>query len=521
MKNLRKIFVMALAMIMALSMATTAFAADPGSPTTVKISVVANESGASVDEHIYNVYQIFTGTVAANGETLSDIAIGANITGKTVDEVMNLIAGKSAADAATELKGIISGDPVAVLNKGNSHEADVVPGYYLIVDVTTDLPENETKSAFILQVLEATAIKSKHTEGPDVEKKIDDKNDSNHSEDAIEWHDSADHDIGDKIDFQIKTTIPSAFKLFVDNNKDYPYTLHDTEEAGLTFQPDTVVVKIGENILTKDVHYSLVYPATDGHTFDIVFDDLTEVPGAAVGADVVVTYKSELNQNAILGQQGNVNKVFGEFVNYYEPTEPKYTPEDSVIAFTYKVIINKVDKDGNALSGAVFTLEKFVASTTGTEEYPKGSGIMGNWVAKSTVDTNPDKIFTFRGLDDGYYRLTEDKAPDGYNKIAPIEFYVNATHNVVWENTDRLTILENLSGDVKTGSITFTPVADEIDAATDSELAGLSADVVNQAGKLLPETGGIGTTIFYIAGGLLAVAAVVLLVTKKRMSSAE
>lgn len=105
-------------------------------------------------------------------------------------------------------------------------------------------------------------------------------------------------------------------------------------------------------------------------------------------------------------------------------------------------------------------------------------------------------------LDDGVYRLTETKTPAGYNIIEPIEFTITADHT----NGS----LTSLSGN--TTELTFTSAA-----AKDS----LSADVINQSGATLPSTGGMGTTIFYVLGGILAVTAIVLLVTKKRMNSAE
>ncbi|MCI5484375.1 MAG: prealbumin-like fold domain-containing protein, partial [Clostridiales bacterium] len=128
-------------------------------------------------------------------------------------------------------------------------------------------------------------------------------------------------------------------------------------------------------------------------------------------------------------------------------------------------------------------------------------------VKEFTVDETTTS-FTFSGLDDGNYRLTETVTPAGYNTIDPIEFTVNAEHDVLSDNP----ALTSLSGNATNGELTFTSNTTE---------GSLSADVVNNAGSTLPETGGIGTTIFYVLGGVLVLAAVVLLVTKKRMSGAE
>ena len=226
---------------------------------------------------------------------------------------------------------------------------------------------------------------------------------------------------------------------------------------------------------------------------------MTAIDGLKAGDKVTVYYKSELNEDAILGSQGNVNEVYGEFSNLHRPEYPGRTPKDFVIAFTYKVVVNKKDQDKQPLSGATFTLEKYNAAK-------------GAWEFIEQVETEPEDVFTFYGLDDGNYRLTETKAPNGYNSIDPIEFTVTADHNILWEDEgERLTILETLTGDVTTGQIAFAALENN---------EGLSADVINEQGVVLPETGGIGTYIFYIIGGLLAVGAVVLLVTKKRMSVA-
>ena len=118
--------------------------------------------------------------------------------------------------------------------------------------------------------------------------------------------------------------------------------------------------------------------------------------------------------------------------------------------------------------------------------------------------------FTFTGLDDGDYILTETKTPATYNTIEPIRFTVTADHKIPWNTEARTEILTGLTGNTADGKITFTASADK---------SKLTTDVVNQSGATLPGTGGIGTTIFYVIGGLLMAAAAVLLITKKRMNS--
>ena len=171
------------------------------------------------------------------------------------------------------------------------------------------------------------------------------------------------------------------------------------------------------------------------------------------------------------------------------------TPWDNVIVFTYQVVVNKVKANGDALSGAEFTLEKVLNDNSKKTVA----------VVKNTEGT----IFTFEGLDDGKYILTETKTPATYNTIEPIEFTVTAEHNVAWNTEARTDILTSLTGNAASGTATFT---------ADLDKSELTTNVVNQSGATLPGTGGIGTTIFYVIGGLLMAAAAVLLITKKRMN---
>ena len=289
-----------------------------------------------------------------------------------------------------------------------------------------------------------------------------------------------------------------------DAYKVYKFVFHDKESAGLTFQDVTSVKVDGVEIETG---YEVVRSTDDGCTFEVVFEDLKDIESVHAGSVITVEYTSVLNESAVIGSAGNPNTANLEFSNNpndEQGGETGETPDDTVIVFTYKTVIDKVDGEQNPLDGAEFTLEKFVANAEGTDEYNE---VKGNWESVGTaVVTEEGTRFTFSGLDDGTYRLTETKTPDGYNTIDPIIFTITAEHEVESDNPT----LTSLNGDKVSGEITFTPNEGE---------GSLTAAVVNQSGLELPETGGMGTTIFYIVGGILVVGAGVLLITRRRMNN--
>lgn len=287
--------------------------------------------------------------------------------------------------------------------------------------------------------------------------------------------------------------------------KQYYFAFHDEQEDGLTFNASTVKVFVGDVEVTQG--YQLNITSTDGCTFEVVFEDLkaaAEEYGYTVenGTKIRVEYTATLNKDAVLGSHGNLNKAKLEFSNNPNEEQEGHKPEtgetpwDNVIVFTYKVVINKIDSDRQPLAGAEFTL---------TKEVKDGDPIKVA-VIKSTDGTS----FTFKGLDDGKYTLTETKTPAEYNTIAPITFTVNADHTITWDGTNRDAVLTELTGTKVTGEITFTENKTE---------GSLNADVVNNKGSELPSTGGMGTTIFYVVGSILVLGAAILLITKKRMSA--
>ena len=200
----------------------------------------------------------------------------------------------------------------------------------------------------------------------------------------------------------------------------------------------------------------------------------------------------------MIGSAGNPNQAKLEYSNNPYGDGTGKTPWDKVIAFTYQLVANKVDKDGAPVVGAGFTLYKW--SNEQDKYVAVGSEIKG-------VTT-----FNFKGIDAGKYKLVESTVPDGYTKAEDLVFTVVATYDT-----------EDL--EPKFGTLTIKDgnkviSEGEGNVFTVNLAAGsFTTNVVNLTGTTLPSTGGMGTTVFYVVGGGLMAVAVVLLVTKKRMEN--
>lgn len=491
MKTLKKAMSVLVSLLMIFTFALPAFA---DSATTYTITAPATT-------HQYEIYQIFTGDLSEG--ILSNVKWGVNGTGtvgKAVDStiITELTDVNSKSDRekldVVERYAKLDSTPVATISNGQTYSA--VAGYYLIKDKDGSVSGTsaDTYTTYIVKVVGNVTITPK-SNVPSFEKKVKDTNDTTGA--TSDWQDSADYDIGDEVPFKLEGTVASNYADY----KTYYFAFHDQAEDGLTFNKDSVKVYVDTTEINTG--YKVVTSTTDGDTFDVVFDNLKNIADVKANSKITVEYTATLNDKAVLGNQGNVNTAHLEFSN--NPNEEQNgsnkpetgnTPDDSVIVFTYQVVVNKTKANGEALTGAEFTLEKVL----------KGGGKKTVAVVKNTEGTT----FTFKGLDDGDYILTETVTPATYNTIEPIEFTVTADHNIVWDGVNRTGVLTGLTGNTADGKVTFTASADKSE---------LTTDVVNQSGATLPGTGGIGTTIFYVIGGLLMAAAAVLLITKKRMNS--
>ena len=510
MKHIKKLASLLLVLVMALSLAVTAFADEP---TTYSITINNSTAG-----HTYEAYQIFTGDLS--GTTLSNIVWGSGVSeaGQTAlgDAAAKAETLKTEADAKAFAKAVApylttAAGSANTVTDGKYVISGLAAGYYLVKDQDGSLTgDADAYTEYIIKVVSNTTATPKSSV-PTVEKKVKDTNDSTGV--TSDWQDSADYDIGDSIPFQLKATLADNVSSYTT----YKVVFHDTLSKGLTYNNDAKVYIGGTE--TNGFTVTATVNADGTTTLTVSCDDVKAL-GAGNSSVITVEYTAKLNENAVLGSAGNPNEVYLEYSNNPNKSEngnneTGETPKDVVIVFTYKTIINKVDSENKPLTGAAFKLEKLIKGKDGAAD---------TWttVKEFTVDETTTS-FTFSGLDDGQYKLTETKTPAGYNTIDPIYFVIEATHD---ETADAPTLktlnayLTDANGNKQTEMKDGESV--NIDLGTVDLTAGsITTTVVNKSGSELPSTGGIGTTIFYVLGGVLVLAAVVLLVTKKRMSGAE
>lgn len=514
---MKKFWAILLAMMLVLSMVTVAGASEVTEDPTPTTDAATATITAPDNGHTYEILQIFTGDL--HGDVLSNLVWGANgtgVVGAPVEEsVINALKAQVGDTAVREyiVNNLLNSEtPFATIGKvGENFVASmVVPtGYYLIRDKANTLTgTNESYTLYIVKITGDVMIEPK-ADKPSLTKKIKDVNDTTGV--TSDWQDSADYDIGDAVPYRLTATVATNFASY---KGAYKLVFHDTMEAGLTFNKDSVKVFVGTAEVASTFY---TVTKTDDQNFTVTIADLKTLTygenntNVVAGNEIHVEFTATLNENANIGAKGNLNTGYLEFANNPNSEQPEMgeTPKDTVIAFTYQLDVNKVvngGTDNNELvlkKGAHFKLEKKIGNDT------------WNLIKEYTDDTTD--IFVFKGLDDGQYRLTETQAPAGYNKIAPIIFNITATHtDTVPEITDtnRKDILTALNGNVNDGVIEFTH-----DKTNDPDR--LVTNIVNKSGATLPETGGIGTTIFYVLGGMMFVGAALILIVRRKAEADE
>lgn len=573
MKKARKLTAVLLSLVMLLALVVPASAAE-----NYSITIHNDKTG-----HTYEAYQIFAGTVssdaATDGETegpmLGDITWGSGVDDARYAELLAALKAdatigalegmQDAADAAAVAAALDGADaetaaafadvvsdylaaaPTGQTNNmadGNYIIQGLPAGYYLVKDKDDTLDGTaDTATDYIVQVLGNVAMEPKDSGIPTVLKKVYDEEFAVNDEEGTYgtgYNDVADWDIGDRVPFKLIAAVPQN----IDSYEEYTFIFHDTLSAGLTLDPESLHVyvtettnaNINEFLPQNEDLYDVSDVDVDG-SFTVTIPNIKALNSHDHAANfIIVAYDAILNANAEIGLDGNPNSVSLEFSNDPNGDGLGRTAEDTVIVFTYELDGTKVDgKTQAALQNAKFVL----LNGAKTEAAMVVDGKVKEWVKVATEAAADDVqmpetyegwlelnqqhngliltsaeggTFKIAGLDDGTYFLREIQAPNGYNLLEEdVQLVITATtaNGQDWNSgiaTDALTGLtiavndgEPQPGNTETGIVNVT--------------------VENNQGATLPETGGMGTTLFYIIGGLLVVGAGILLVVRIRMKA--
>ena len=326
-------------------------------------------------------------------------------------------------------------------------------GYYLMSSTTA---EKDTRLLSLTTTNPSATTREKNTLTPDVDKEVEEKGTYGKTNDAS---------IGDTVNCKATITVGAGYT---------DYKLRDKMSAGLTFNANSVVVKVNNTVVDSS-NYT-VRTDVSGYTFVIEFKNeyIVTLPKNTV---ITVTYSAILNENAIVEGEGNPNVLdlaYGD----------TNTPEKKTITYSYAFDVIKIDgKEQTQLTGAEFRL--YDAKTGGNEIKVVLVDATSNTYrvarANETGVTIKAGKATILGLDAGTYYLEEVVAPTGYNKLTSrVEIIISKINN-------------------------------------DKTFRRFITNVENYTGSQLPETGGIGTTLFLTLGSILVIGFGLLLVTKLRV----
>jgi fimbrial isopeptide formation D2 family protein/LPXTG-motif cell wall-anchored protein len=541
MKNFKRMLSLLLAVVMVIGISAFTFADDE---TTYSITVKDSTSGKT-----YQAYQIFAGTINEDGDLVIS-GWGSGIDSNTSLNYTDYVEQAEAATANTDLANDFARELLKIINTPTKETSSLTNNTYVIAGLETGYylvkASDGTATLALLKLVNGDIDVTPKTGTPTFVKKVMDVNDTTAEKSG--WQDSADYDIGDDVPFQLTATLGNDVEYY----NAYPVEFKDTLSEGLTYNYGIKVMLDGKTDVTKWFTVKV-----DGQNLTIFTKD-AKAFDATNNSTIVVTYNATLNEQAVIGSDGNPNTAQLVYANNpnvtypvysddtkktietstpsedeYKKTNPSggddeanvddqkapddYTSEDetnnggtpttsesvkdTVIVFTYKVVINKYDENMNALAGATFVLEKQLSD--------------GSTKEITAVTDKDGVVFTFSGLDDGTYVIKETETPDNYNAISDITFEISAEHDTT-ADTPTLTKLNGIEVNADDGTITLT---EGQDATVDTSNGTITANIQNFKGSTLPETGGMGTKLFYVFGGLLVLGASILLITKKRMNN--
>lgn len=459
-KTFKKLFAALLAAALVLAMAVPAFAEANATKGSITIS-------NTVKDETYTIYRMFkldsynaesntySYTVEPAWETFFSTGAGSSY----IDLDSNgHPTWKTGADAAAFAKAALTWAADKKIS-GTKETATGDTVTFSDLDLGYYLVDSSLGALCGLNTTNPDATIKEKNEKPEIKKEVQTS--------AGDWSSENNAKIGDTVEYKVEIKVADGAQK---------YTVTDTMSKGLTFNNSSLKVTANDAVTTD---YTLT-STTNG--FTLVLPE-TYVSTLTKGTTIIVTYNATLNKDAVIDGDGNANEVKLSYGNHQNTVPSKVTTK------SYQFDLVKVDGTTNKLlDGAEFELAdgetklSFVKDTAGNYRVAAA----GEDGATTTITVKNGKVNIY-GLAGKTYTLTETKAPGGYNKLVTPET-VNLTEG-------------------SKAHATF-----DADVYKDGGVV-----VKNNAGTVLPSTGGMGTTLFYVIGGGLMVAAVVLLVTKKRM----
>ena len=470
MRKIKQTLVMLLAAVMLLGTVTTAMAA---TAMTNKSSVKITNAVAGVTYKLYRIFDI-SGISGDNkaafitnekwnaavrnfnlgfGEFVGT-GVGSAVTIKDFNSDANA---QALAEKVVEAAAANSIAPDATASSDASGEKlieNLQYGFYVMV---SDRQGDAVARYTTFTVMSATAVEvnEKNTKAPTIDKKVDNLQ-------------ATSADFNQVLNYTITVTAAAGTDT---------YTITDTLPTQITLDTNSVTISKKGVDLTITTDYTLTATAT-GFTLT-----LTPAARAALKDNdvLVVSYQATLqpNENTLNAYTNTATLSYGQDKSL----------SDTADVFSGHITFEKRDNHSNILAGAKFVVKNLDG------QYAKLNGSGHTWAFDSWVDAveqatvitteNTTTAVIVRGLKSGIYTLVETEAPNGFVKGSDTEITINK----------------------------------ELSEEQGNRLIGLfteKATVINTQGSELPETGGIGTTVFYIAGALLAVSAVALLIVKRR-----
>lgn len=438
----------------------------------------------------------------------------------------------------------------------DSYTMDVDFGWYVVDEITSVEGTHSASSLCMVNTANPDVFINIKSDFPVIQKQIlEDDSRGSIGSDKDGWNDVADFEIGQTVPYRYLTYVPN-----MNGYSSYYFSMRDRMDEALTFNPDSVVVKVGDKTLVNNIDYKVVtsgIPADE--TFQIQIMDLKatvnkyfypEYEGAVpemekfYGQKIVVEYNATLNENASndTGRPGFENDVKLEYSNNPDSDgigQTGETPWDTVVCFTFRMNGVKVnDQDPEVkLEGAKFRLysdssctkEVYVKEAANGDGYTviNRDSVKGDEAPAEAVEMISDEngIFNIVGLDSQTYYLKETKAPAGYRLLKdPIKITVKATYsdenreNYVKGDGATDKTLQKLEATAHFKEF-YSGKYSEYDnnLTTDVENGTLNIKVVNKVGSKLPATGSTMTVILVGAG--TAMMATALIKRKKKMNN--